>query len=265
MKLGPALYIGKVSHQRLLPTLHRFAYPLAMVMFDIDELEHTVAQSRWWSLERFNLISFCRRDYLGRHNGDLKTSVQEQIFKQHGERFDGKVYLLTQPRYLGFVFNPVSFYFCVDHQERLTYVLADINNTPWNQRHCYALQAIPGDDNRLEARFDKAFHISPFMPMDIQYQWRFSVDDNAVDVHMQLYHRQTKQFSADMSLQARPLTANAMAKLPWQFPLQTLRIVSRIYWQALRLWLKRVPFYSHPETIESSSLSSRDSQYEDNR
>lgn len=251
MKLTPSLLRGKVNHQRFQPRPHQFHYPLAMVLFDLDQLESTIAMSKWWSLERFNLISFYRRDYLGRDNSDLKSRVADVIYEQTGQTFNGKVFLLTHPRYLGLIFNPVSFYFCINKTGELEYVLADINNTPWNQRHCYVLKA--ESDGSVRARFDKQFHISPFMPMDIGYDWQFQVTAKQLQVSMQLYREKHLQFVADMFMQAEPLSAANMNHLPWQFPLQTLRVLMRIYWQALRLWLKRIPFFGHPGSTDKQS------------
>ena len=251
-----ALMKGEINHTRLQPKQHQFQYPIAMLMLDVDEIKSVFEANRWWSVERFNLISFKRKDYLGRHNGDLKTTVESLIFKRTGEQFSGKVYLLTHPRYLGFVFNPVSFYFCVNHQGQLEYVLADINNTPWDERYCYVLKAEKNTHSQsVISVFDKQFHISPFMPMDIQYEWRFYWRDDALSIDMHLFRHNEKQFTADMTLKAEALSQKAMSRLPLDFPMQTVKIVWRIYWHALKLWLRRVPFYSHPHT---SSENHRD-------
>lgn len=242
-----ALMKGRVDHHRILPRHHQFSYPIAMVMFDVDELANTLKQSRWWSFNQFNFISFYRKDYLGRHNGDLKTAIESLIFQRLGEQFSGKVYLLTHPRYFGFVFNPVSFYFCVNNDDELEYILADINNTPWNERHAYVLKASQQNVSELTSEFDKKFHISPFMPMDIHYNWQFNWSSETLNILMQSYRGDEKQFTASMVLTAETLSPKAMNQLPFEFPLQTMRVVWRIYWHAFKLWLKKIPVFEHPK------------------
>lgn len=244
--LPDGIYRGWVQHQRHLPHEHSFKYPLAMLMLDLDALEQRFARSRLWSLERFNLISFCRRDYLRSETDDLKTAVQELIKQRCAEDFNGQVKILTHPRYLGFIFNPVTFYFC-SSGDKLQFIVAEINNTPWNERYAYVLKVDQNQSQPLHFAFDKKFHISPFMPMDVQYHWQFSLQGDALNIHMVMMHDLERQFDATLQATLQPLTAKNMRWLPIRYPLQTLSVVFRIYWQALRLWGKHTPFFSHPD------------------
>lgn len=243
--LTNALYTGWVAHERYQPHGHRFQYPLAMVMLDVDQLEHTLAQSKLWSLNKFNLISINTNDYLPSYSGSLKQRIQHLISDKTGQEFDGKVFLLTHPRYCGFVFNPVSFFVCMDELGNKQFIVSEITNTPWLERHCYVHQI---DANLSEQifEFDKAFHVSPFMPMQLRYRWRFLINDKKVRIDMRLLRDAVVEFDAVMDAQAEILDSRAMRRLPIQFPLQTCAVVWRIYWQALRLWLKKTPFYSNP-------------------
>lgn len=244
--LPDGIYRGWVQHQRHLPHRHSFKYPLAMLMLDLDQLEQHFSRSRLWSRERFNLISFYRRDYLRSKTDDLKTAVSELIHQRCSEDFNGQIKILTHPRYLGFIFNPVTFYFCSDG-DTLKYIIAEINNTPWNERHAYVLKVAENAVQPLHFSFEKQFHISPFMPMDVQYQWRFQLQPDALNIHMAMMHDGERHFDATLQATSQPLTSKNMRWLPIRYPLQTLSVVFRIYWQALRLWGKHTPFFSHPD------------------
>jgi uncharacterized protein len=248
--LNSRLYQGWIRHRRYLPKSHDFRYPIFMSYLALDELEQVIAKSRLWSLERFNLVSFYRKDYLGQDNHDLQETVKEHIKTHTNENFDGRIFLLTHLRYLGFCFNPVSFYFCFqNHAGQPRYIIAEIHNTPWNERHCYVLDThkcpSQNGDNWL-FEFDKAFHVSPFMPMDMHYLWRFALHKDNLTVHMELQQNNERCFDATLQLKQHAMTTQAMRNIPLRFPLMTLSVVILIYWQALLLWLKGIPFYGHP-------------------
>lgn len=244
--LHNSLQLGTVSHRRFKPVPHAFEYPVFMSLLDLDEIDSIFERSPLWSVGRFNLVSFYRSDYLP-GEGNLRSEVVRRIADGTGRSFDGRIFLLTHLRYLGFCFNPVSFYFCFSgRREQPDYILAEINNTPWNQRHCYVLDCTAQPQGGLEFSFGKQFHVSPFMPMDLGYSWRFRLDNGGVDVGMALRDHDGVCFHAALSLSGVPFSRSAMRSIPLRYPFTTAAVLYRIYWQAFRLWLKRAPFHDHP-------------------
>lgn len=248
--LNSRIFQGWIRHRRYLPKNHSFRYPLFMSWLDLDELERVMALSPFWSLERFNLVSFYRSDYLGDSKQDLSAAVTDCIKQHTGESFTGRICLLTHLRFLGFCFNPVSFYFCYpDDSTSPRFIIAQINNTPWNERYCYVLDTrdSPAQQHKWAFAFDKAFHVSPFMPMNQQYRWQFSLHEPNLTINMQLQQDNEDCFDATLQLKAQALSPSIMRNIPLRYPFLTLSVVVSIYWQALRLWLKGIPFHSHPD------------------
>lgn len=245
--MDSALAVGRVWHRRLTPREHRFDYQVCYSLLDLAELKRLFAASRWWSLERANLVSFRRADYFGDPARNLDVAVRERVEQETGSRPSGRILLLTHLRQWGVCFNPVSFYVCLDGSGQPEFILADIHNTPWNQRHAYVLDCRnqPGPDYRFE--FAKAFHVSPFLPMQLGYDWRFRFEQKRIGIHMLVMEGDSHYLSAGMKLNLEPLSPRLMRRMPLRFPLMTARVVAAIYWQALRLWIKRVPFHTHPD------------------
>lgn len=245
-----ALYLGQVRHRRFAPRAHAFDYRLFMVYLDLAELE-TVFRGRWlWSTRNPAPARFRRADYLGDPGIPLDQAVRDRVEQETGSRPNGPIRMLTHLRYYGLCFNPVTFYYCFDAGDtRVETIVAEITNTPWNERHAYVLTdgLNEGRGAAKRYRFGKAFHVSPFMDMAIDYDWRFTTPTDTLHVHMEDLKEGNKLFDATLTLERRPISAASLAHALIAFPFMTLKVVGGIYWQALRLWLKRVPFHQHPQ------------------
>jgi DUF1365 family protein len=243
------LYVGQVRHRRFHPVEHAFSYSLFMMYLDLDELP-TVFKGRWlWSADHFALAQFRRSDHLGELDVPLAQAVRDLVEQRLGRRPQGPIRLLTHLRYFGYCFNPVSFYFCYDRDDhRVDTIVAEVTNTPWNEQHCYVLgdSLNEGIGTKKRFRFAKTFHVSPFMDMAVDYDWRLCEPGQRLTIHMENRNAQGRFFDATMTLSRRELTGPALAWALTAYPFMTGKVIAAIYFQALRLKLKKVPFYPHP-------------------
>lgn len=282
------LYFGWVKHRRFTPVAHAFRYRLFLVCVDVTDLANAFAGSWTWSATRPAIARFRRSDHLGDPQQPLAESVRDLVVESGRPRPTGKILLLTHLRYWGFVFNPVSFYFCLDADGNWETMVAEVSNTPWGQVHCYVVDraqatAAERDLETLELT-EKLLHVSPFLTMNYGYRWDIRCVADRLVMHIEnvpqpvpaeaASEQQTatgssmatsigaappalatrpapsdRAFNVTMSLQRRPLTRPwrwlALARFPWM----TASVVWGIYWQAWRLWWKRVPYVPHPGLI----------------
>lgn len=244
------LYTGRLRHRRHLPRAHRFSYRVFMPFIRLDELPELFDGMRLWSARRPALGWFRRADFLGDPTLDLTGEVRRRIFEETGERHTGPVYLLANLRYFGLQMNPLCCYYCYgDDGTTLEYLVAEVTNTPWNERHSYVMRAT--GDGPLRSDFDKAFHVSPFNPMAMRYQWRSNTPGDRLAIHLANSTEEGTVFDATLALRAEPMTASSLNRMLLRYPMMTAKVAAAIYWQALKLFIKRLPIYPHPKTGSS--------------
>ena len=245
-----AIYVGELRHRRFVPKLHSFRYRLHMLYLDLDELGHVFEDHLLWSIERRNWVSWHRADYLGDPELPLREAVLARVEAALGQRPTGPVRMLTQLRYLGLCFNPVTFYYCfAKDASRVEAIVAEVTNTPWDERHAYVLGRATADiaDNGTQRwQFDKQLHVSPFMTMDHRYDWRFTEPGRSLVVHMENHREGQRWFDATLTMQRRELDRASLAQSLLHHPFMTGKVAAAIYWQAARLWLRGMPFHDHP-------------------
>lgn len=244
-----AIYEGTVRHRRFAPVSNAFTYRIFMMYLDLAELSE-VFRGRWlWSTDHVNLACLRRQDHLGDPALPLDEAVRQLAAERTGASPSGPVRLLTHLRYFGHCFNPVSFFYCYDRTgENVETVVAEVMNTPWHERHCYILSEGMNETHHpwKRYRFPKAFHVSPFIDMNVDYDWRFLTPGERIQVHMEDYVAGKKLFDATLSVRRRAITGATLRRVLVRYPLMTVQVVAKIHWQALRLWRKGAPFYVHP-------------------
>jgi len=228
-----------------------FQYRLFFMFLDLAELPDLFDIHPLWSYEKLNIASFRRRDHFGDAAIPLDQALGDLVEDKLGSRPQGPIRLLTHLRYFGYCFNPASFYYCYDLADtRVDTIVVEIHNTPWGERHCYVL-GTEQDEHPIEDwrrhRFAKAFHVSPFIDIDINYDWRFRMPDDSIRVHMIDYEKGEKLFDASLALHRHPISRRALTRVLLRYPVMTAKVVILIYWQSLRLVLKKTPFFTHPK------------------
>ena len=251
--MNSCLYFGEVSHHRKAPRKHDLSYDIYMAHLFLDEVDD-VFKGRWfWSANRSNLGGFQRSDYHRPEITDLADAVRQTMSDQLRKEISGPVSIITHLRTFGYCFNPVSFYFFWNEERtRPTALMAEITNTPWGERYakCFEWETSP-DSERSDHEFRKEFHVSPFIGMNIDYDWRFRAPGDRFQADMILQEDQKTFFTAHLKLDRRPLNGRNLAWALARFPFMTLNVTRAIYWNALILRLKGCPFYAHPKKSDT--------------
>ena len=246
-----AIYEGAVRHRRFRPRPNMFQYRLFFVYLDLKELPTLFDIHPLWSYQRFNVAYFRRKDHFGDPFASMDTAVRDLVEANIGNRPDGPIRLLTHLRYFGYCFNPASFYYCYDASDlTVETIVVEIHNTPWGEHHCYVLGDTHNEhpvDHWRRFRFKKIFHVSPFIDMDIHYDWRFRLPGEIIRVHMIDMENDKKLFDASLMLKRRPISHKELTRVLMKYPFMTMKVTSMIYFQALRLLLKNTPFFTHPQ------------------
>jgi DUF1365 family protein len=237
--IDSGLFVGTLRHRRFTPVPHAFTYPLFMALLDIDRVPQLMRVSRVTSHNRWNWASFDDRDHLGDPARSLRERLAIDASREGIDLPDGPIFLLTHLRYLGYCFNPVSFFYCFDAANRLRIVLAEVNNT-FGGSHNYWLRPDPAL-RTFRSAAAKSLYVSPFMPVDLEYTFAFTPPADRVVAHMETLEAGSVCFDATLSLERRPWNAAEIRRALFRYPMMTANVVAAIHWQALKLWWKGVP------------------------
>lgn len=242
------LFVGEVEHRRFEPVSHEFRYKVCYYYLDLDEIDGIFNIPFLLTKDKWGLLSWWRKDYIHPNDLPVKDVVKKAILTQTGESFDGPIRMLTNISYFGFCFNPVTFYYCFDRDEKLKFIVSEVTNTPWKQRNT-EVYPFRGDKKTLQ-QHPKTFHVSPFMQMEIDYTFVLNKPEENIYILMQ--NRKTGDqkivFDSTLELKRKELSKSNVALQFLRFPFMTVTTVAAIYWQALILYfIRKTPFYSHPD------------------
>jgi len=257
------IYLGNVIHRRFSPKKHNFDYRLYMLALDVDDVENNTGGLGVFGFSWYRPLRFVEQDYLieqpkDKPTGDLAPlheRIKTKVLELAGNTDIKRIVMLVQVRCFGIYFSPANFYFCYDHNDKCTQMLAEVSNTPWNERHYYLVDLLTEASDKTTK---KTFQVSPFMDLAMTYFWQVtppsSTDDKLlVKIENKNIDEQTgeatKLFDASLVMKKKPFTKASLMRIWMQLPVMTVKVVLTIYWQALKLLVKRVPFigYQKPD------------------
>ena len=241
-----AVYQGTIAHTRFSSKSHKFTYKTNMLYLDLDELQGAFLGKLFWGYNKPNLASFYRSDFYGDKRKTIKKSIQSLLLNKINLHHKGKVFLLTTIRYFGFAFNPVSFYYCFDESLNIQAIVSHITNTPWNEKHAYVHDCRNKPSMSKKFEFDKGFHVSPFMPMNINYSWVFSPPKDFLFVSMDSYNKDKLIFNATLKMTKKAWSNFILNKILFLSLPMSIKSTLLIYFNAFILFIKRAKFYPHP-------------------
>ena len=248
------IYLGNVIHRRFSPKKHSFDYRLYMLALDVADVESGQSGFGVFGFSWYRPLRFVEKDYLKDNpkeitedsvknslKGDphpLSDRIKNKVHELAGHAEIKRIVMLVQVRCFGIYFSPANFYFCYDHNDKCTQMLAEVSNTPWNERHYYLVDLLNEENDKTTK---KMFQVSPFMDLAMTYFWHVKPPSNVDDESGQV----SKLFDASLVMKRKPFTKTSLLRIWCQLPVMTVKVVLSIYWQALKLFVKRVPFIGY--------------------
>lgn len=238
MTFPSSLYVGSVMHRRLHPRTHHFRYRAFWLLLDLDELSDLSGKLRWFSYNRPNVFSFYDADHGDKSKTPLRVQIERQLLDAEVDCDGGRIQLLCMPRTLGYCFNPLSIFFCYRANGTLAALIYQVHNT-FGERHSYVIR-VEQESGALHQRCRKLFYVSPFLDIDMRYDFRITGPDDRIVVGICASSSAKPVLHAVLTGTRQSLTDHNLVRVFLQIPAITLKVIAAIHWEALRLWAKRI-------------------------